>query len=376
MSQDSSQYSNIQRMKIEGFKSIKSLDIELKPLNILIGANGAGKSNFISAFKFLNELASRNLQYYIAQSGGVERFLHFGSKNTQSLIFKLDFGANKYAVNLKPALPDTLIIEKEYAIFDGNKVGYHGGTKTVPLNDLLALETSLSDSSEGISKHTNNRLQTSYKIYHFHDTSSTAPVKKTCSLNDALALQSDGGNLASFLYVFKNSPTFLNHYQKIVATIQLVAPFFQDFILEPDANGNILPRWKHRNSEKSWTFNDLSDGTLRFICLTTLLQQPFNCIPETVLIDEPELGLHPHALNILASMLKSVAAQGKQVIVSSQSVTLINHFSAEDLLVADQVNNETVIRRLEEDEVTAWLEEYTLGSIWEKNIIGGSPDDF
>jgi predicted ATPase len=376
MSQDSSQCSNIQRMKIEGFKSIKSLDIELKPLNILIGANGAGKSNFISAFKFLNELTSRNLQYYIAQSGGAERFLHFGSKNTQSLLFELDFGVNKYSVNLKPALPDTLIIEKEYAIFDGNKVGYNGGTKPVLLNDLPALETSLSDSPEYISKHTNRRLQTSYKIYHFHDTSSSAPVKNTCSLNDALKLQSDGGNLASFLYVFKNSAVFLHHYQKIVDTIQLVAPFFQDFILEPDANGNILPRWKHRNSEKSWTFHDLSDGTLRFICLTTLLQQPFNCIPATVLIDEPELGLHPHALNILASMLKSVAAQGKQVIVSSQSVTLINHFSAEDLLVADQVSNETVIRRLEEDEVTAWLEEYTLGSIWEKNIIGGSPDDF
>jgi predicted ATPase len=376
MSQDSSQYSNIQRMKIEGFKSIKSLDIELKPLNILIGANGAGKSNFISAFKFLNELTSRNLQYYIAQSGGAERFLHFGSKNTKSVIFELDFGVNKYAVNLKPALPDTLIIEKEYAIFDGNKVGYHGGTKPVLLNDLLALETSLSDSPEYISKHTNRRLQTSYKIYHFLDTSSSAPVKNTCSLNDALKLQSDGGNLASFLYVFKNSAIFLHHYQKIVDTIQLVAPFFQDFILEPDENGNILPRWKHRNSEKSWTFNDLSDGTLRFICLTTLLQQPLSSMPETVLIDEPELGLHPHALNILASMLKSVAAQGKQVIVSSQSVTLINHFSAEDLLVADQVRNETVIRRLEEGEVTAWLEEYTLGSIWEKNIIGGSPDDF
>ncbi len=372
MSQDSSQYSNIQRMKIEGFKSIKSLDIELKPLNILIGPNGAGKSNFISAFKFLNELASKNLQYYIAQSGGAERFLHFGSKNTECIEFYLDFGANQYSVNLIPAEPDTLLIGTETPSFKGP--GHHS-PYTQTLNFQPEKESLLASSGKSIAKYVLNRLQT-YKIYHFHDTSSSAPVKKSSLITEHTKLLSDASNLGSFLYHLKEKPFTSSYYQKIVDTIQLVAPFFQDFILEPDANGNILPRWKHRNSEKSWTFNDLSDGTLRFICLTTLLQQPPPYIPQTVLIDEPELGLHPHALNILASMLKSVAAQGKQVIVSSQSVTLINHFSAEDLLVADQVNNETVIRRLEEDEVTAWLEEYTLGSIWEKNIIGGSPDDF
>jgi predicted ATPase len=372
MSQDSSQYSNIQRMKIEGFKSIKSLDIELKPLNILIGANGAGKSNFISAFKFITELESRNLQNYILQSGGAERFLHFGSKNTQSIEFDLDFGTNPYFVRLVPAEPDTLLIATETPGFkaSGYDVPY---TKTINSQNE---KESLLTRERGISTHVHKRLQ-SYKIYHFHDTSSSAPVKKTSSIiTDGRKLLSDASNLASFLYILKEQPHTFSYYQKIVDTIQLVAPFFQDFILEPLENGFVSPLWKHRNTEKSWTFNDLSDGTLRFICLTTLLQQPINSMPETVLIDEPELGLHPHALNILASMLKSVAAQGKQVIVSSQSVTLINHFSAEDLLVADQVNNETVIRRLEEDEVTAWLEEYTLGSIWEKNIIGGSPDDF
>jgi predicted ATPase len=372
MSQDSSQNSNIQRMKIEGFKSIKSLDIELKPLNILIGANGSGKSNFISAFKFLNELASKKLQRYIAQSGGAERFLHFGSKNTEYIEFYLDFGANQYSVNLIPAEPDTLLIGTETPSFKGH--GHHS-PYTQTLNYQPEKESLLASSRKSIATHVLNRLQT-YKIYHFHDTSSSAPVKKTNDASDCLSLQSDASNLASMLYAFKTSVFHSHHYQKIVDTVQLVAPFFQDFILEPDENGNILPRWQHRNSEKSWTFNDLSDGTLRFICLTTLLQQHPHYFPQTVLIDEPELGLHPHALNILASMLKSVAAQGKQVIVSSQSVTLINHFSAEDLLVADQVNNETVIRRLEEGEVTAWLEEYTLGSIWEKNIIGGSPDDF
>jgi len=371
MSQDSSQCSNIQRMKIEGFKSIKSLDIELKPLNILIGANGAGKSNFISAFKFLNELASRNLQYYIGQSGGAERFLHFGCKNTQSIEFDLDFGTNPYFVRLVPAEPDTLLIATETPGFkaSGYDVPY---TKTINSQNE---KESLLTRERGISTHVHKRLQ-SYKIYHFNDTSSSAPVKKTPATKYDTQLLSDASNLGSFLYTLKEMPLTFSYYQKIVDAIQLVAPFFQDFILEPNTHGNIVPRWKHRNSETPWDFNTLSDGTLRFICLSTLLRQPLSSMPATILIDEPELGLHPHALNSLASMLKSVAAQGKQVIVSSQSVTLINHFSAEDLLVADQVNNETVIRRLEEDEVTEWLEEYTLGSIWEKNIIGGCPDDF
>lgn len=346
MSQASDSESNIKKIKIEGFKSIRSVELELKPLNILVGANGAGKSNFIGVFKFLHELSNQNLQHYVRRSGGADRILHFGSKRTQRIVLDLDFGINPYHVELG-VLPeyDTLL------------------EKPVPKH---------------VSKLLISKLLKSYKIYHFHDTSAEAPMKKTSSQDDNLSLQSDARNIGAYLYRLKESPVshYQHSYRKIVKAIQLVAPFFQDFILEPDEIGNILPRWKHRDSEQTWSFQDLSDGTLRFICLATLLGQPIENIPSTLIIDEPELGLHPFAINLLAEMLKSVAAAGKQVIVASQSVTLLNHFSVEDLLVADQVNNETVIRRLSPEDVQEWIQDYSLGAIWEHHIIGGVPDDY
>ena len=202
----------------------------------------------------------------------------------------------------------------------------------------------------------------------------TAKVKKTTNITDNIQLQTDAANLASMLYLFKNEYDY--EYSNIIDTIRLVAPYFKDFVLTPDNNGNILPRWTHKNYEKIFTFDDLSDGTLRFICLATLLLQPLSFLPDTILIDEPELGLHPHAISVLAGLMKSVAKKKKQIIASSQSVTLINQFKAQDVLVADIKDDATTIRRLKEEEVKDWLEDYQLGTIWEKNIIGGTPGDF
>lgn len=363
----------INSIKIKGFKSIKSLDLKLNPLNILIGPNGAGKTNFISAFKFLNQLVNKNLQHYIIESGGAENFLYFGSKTTTKILFNLNFGVNTYNLELKLAIPNTLSIE-ETGSFDGDKAGYQGGKKLTKIASPDGLETGLPAPgvmtiNENIARHLDGLT-----IYHFHDTSNTANLKSTSGLNDNISLHSDAGNLASMLYKFKQFEYY--NYTKIVDSIRLVAPFFQDFILEPDENRNILPRWKHKGSEKAWDFYSLSDGTLRFICLATLLQQPLDFIPPTILIDEPELGLHPDAIKILAELMKSVTKQGKQIIASTQSVTLINEFLAEDILVADRNDNQTIIRRLTEGEIKDWIDEYSLGTIWEKNIIGGTPDDF
>jgi predicted ATPase len=131
--------------------------------------------------------------------------------------------------------------------------------------------------------------------------------------------------------------------------------------------------WTERGRpDTPWKAHVLSDGTLRFICLATLLLQPPQLMPDIILIDEPELGLHPYAINLLAQMLKR-AAETKQVIVSTQSVELLNAMAPEDVVVAGRDNGATTLKRLDSADLTDWLEDYSLGELWKRNVLGGRP---
>src|SRR2546427_3037694 len=155
-------------------------------------------------------------------------------------------------------------------------------------------------------------------------------------------------------------------------TITQVAPFFNDFALRPDPTPkeSIRLEWREKGSDFPFRAAHLSDGTLRFICLATLLLQPTP--PSTVLIDEPELGLHPYAITVLASLLKSASTK-TQVIVSTQSVPLVNQLQPEDILVVDRAQGQSTFRHLGSEELKDWLEDYGLGDLWEKNLFGGRP---
>ncbi len=354
----------LNKIKIKGFKSIKEIDLELKPINIVIGQNGAGKSNFINAFKFLNKILNQELQLYVQTNGGADRFFHFGNKVTNQIDITLYLkNVNSYDISLVFAVPNNLYINKEVVCFlPSGQCTYVG----------KGFESRLKEDDTYKIVYTKNYLE-SIKIYHFHDVGINSPIKKVCSVNDNLNLQSQADNLPAMLYRFKNNNNY--EYNKIVSVIRMVSPFFQDFVLEPE-NNNILLRWKHIGYDKIFDVYDLSSGTLRFIALTTLLLQPTNCIPDTILIDEPELGLHPYALKILAELFKNVTKRGKQIIATSQSVEFINEFSYEDIIVADRKDETSCFRRLEEKEVKEWLDEFSIGDIWRKNIIGGTPNDY
>lgn len=359
----------LQRIKLKGFKSIKEMDLKLSPLNILIGSNGAGKSNFINFFKFMNKLLDKELQLYVrSQLNGADRTLYFGRKTTEKLEIDLHFSPNGYQAELVPTANDSLVFAKEYALFHGHEMsGYFPGTKREVLAHAGDLESALITTSQSyIIGYVAHRLK-DWKIYHFHDTSDTAKVKTSYSIHANSRLMSQGENLAAFLYNIRETTA----YKRIVRTIQRVAPFFQDFIFEPEPNDMIRLRWKHKGSDDYFDATMLSDGTLRFICLTTLLLQPN--LPTIILLDEPELGLHPFAMQLLAAMMRSASEQ-TQIIASTQSVTLANQFSWEDIVVVDQIDNASNFRRLKEAEVTAWLEEYKIGDIWEMNAMGGTPE--
>jgi predicted ATPase len=211
-----------------------------------------------------------------------------------------------------------------------------------------------------------------WRLYHFHDTSPGSPMKKTASLNDNRFLRPDGSNLAAFLYFLREKHE--EAYGLIRGTVQRVAPFFNDFQLEPAQlkPDSIILEWRHKNSDAYFDATMLSDGTLRFIALATLFLQPERYRPSVILVDEPELGLHPYAITMLASLIKQASTK-TQVIVGTQSPLLLDHFRPEDVLVANRVEGSTQLTRLDSSKLATWLEDYSLGQLWEKNEIGGRP---
>lgn len=361
----------LKSLSVAGYKSIKEDTIELGALNVLIGGNGVGKSNLISVFKFLREIYDGNLQTYVAINGA-NSLLHFGRKNTEAIKLKIGFEdigtpyANFYRIELSPTNTDAFIFQEELTGFQ-NKSKYAS-----PTWDLLQAghsESVLSKSVAKVARYVSEDMA-SYRIYHFHDTSSGASVKQTQDLNDNRFLQIDAGNLAPYLYWMKQKhPDYLDAIQSI---IRQVAPFFDRFELEPLKNNEEKLRleWREKGSEQIFNAHQLSDGTLRFMCLATLLLQPE--IPRMVLLDEPELGLHPAAIVLLAELLKE-AARRTQLLVATQSVTLVNQLEQESVYVADRVNGATKIRSLEKEDLSHWLGRYALGELWEKNVLGGRP---
>jgi len=153
----------------------------------------------------------------------------------------------------------------------------------------------------------------------------------------------------------------------------LIAPFFKDFVLKPEINPNYIQlRWQDRNSDYEFRAHQLSDGTLRTMVLITLLLQPETDLPVLIVLDEPEIGLHPYAIHIIASLIQSVSAQ-TQIILATQSCTFLDYFEPEQVIVVGQEQGLSSFKRLDSASLSEWLEEYTLSELWEKNVTGGHP---
>ncbi|MGI9158989.1 MAG: AAA family ATPase [Saprospiraceae bacterium] len=359
---------SLESISIRGYKSIAAVDLELNSLNILIGANGAGKSNFISLFNFLRHLVEQRLQVRVREAGGADKLLHYGSKTTPAIFVQLNFPPNYYRVTLQPSDDDSLFIQAEETGFH-NKNQYPSPYWERIGSGVMESKLKGAAKSSNVLNYVYDVLK-DWRVYHFHDTSAGAAVKKTGQINDNLFLREDAGNLAAFLYRMREEHP--KHYERIVRTIQLVVPMFRDFLLRPDPFNpdSIRLEWLDRDSDYIFGASELSDGSLRFMCITTMLLQPNR--PSLILLDEPELGLHPAAIQILAGLLKKVSSLA-QLIVSTQSVTLVSAFAPEDVLVVEHHDKVTTLQRLEAVSLNSWLSEYSLGELWEKNVIGGRP---
>jgi predicted ATPase len=346
----------LKSLTIAGFKSIERLEsLELRKLNVLIGANGAGKSNFVDFFRLLRAMADQGLQKFVLEHGGADGFFFMGPKHTRLISARLEFGECFYEFDLAPTSSTELMIATERIGFtDGSGHSRTGGTRESALKGGCTSE-----------------LVSTRVVYHFHDTSMLAPMRRDQSVRDRQQLRSDASNVAALLLHLRERHP--ETYSLIRDTVRMIAPFFDEFVLQSEEKGGqewVRLEWSQKGSSFPFQPSQLSDGTIRFICLTTALLQPEP--PSTVLIDEPELGLHPYAIALLADLVQS-AAERTQVILSTQSPTLLDRFDAEDVIVVSREQGKSTFRRLDSSALREWLQEYSVGELWQKNVVDGAP---
>lgn len=359
----------ISHITVEGYASIRSARVEIGDVTVLVGANGAGKSNFIAVLDLLGRIVEERLALEVGLRGGASALLYAGPGKTDRIRLFIEASGetpgteNSYEALLVPAANDELIFEREVVYFRDQK------THQNPFNRVLGSggrESKLRETS-GVSSHVLDIL-TGCRVFHFQDTSRNAPVKRVALASDNLALHPDAKNLAPFLLRLREQSP--GHYKRILSAIRMNAPFFRDFVLVDDGNGYVRLRWTQVDVDTVFPAEALSDGTLRYICLATLLLQPDP--PALIALDEPELGLHPFAIRQLADLIKSIATR-TQVVIATQSVTLLNQFDVSDLVVVNRMEGRSVFERPDEDRLREWLDDYSLGELWEKNVLGGRP---
>jgi predicted ATPase len=367
---------HISHLAIQGFRSIKDADIPLRPLNILIGANGAGKSNLIDFFRMMNDSMTRGLQDpYLRERGPASAILHFGPKTTgvirAEVVFNMDGGTNTYRFTLADSAGDRLTYTKEDVQFQRD-----GSPQSMPAVSLISHPSDNSglcelwadnDPAARFAKKFLSRC----RVFQFHDTSVTSHLRDYAPADQSRYLCADGGNLSAVLFDLREQ--IPEDYGSIVRMIQAVLPWFGDFVLEPEGNKGVLLRWKMKGrADYLFGPGQLSDGSLRIMALITLLSLPPQRLPNLIILDEPELGLHPAAEAVIAGLIKS-AALDTQVLVSTQSASFIDQFSADDIIVVENENGESRFEPQTSEKLFPWLEQYTLSQVWGKNLIGGRP---
>ena len=369
----------IKKISISGFKSIRELkDFELKDLNVIIGANGAGKSNFVQLFRMVMAMSQKNFQKFILERGGADNFLFNGPKATKSINAELEFeshssfrdGTNFYRFELTPTVNEKFLITEERKYHSTNWRPYGSPSEESRLHDERNETSERNDNFNGIGHFVYESIS-NWMVYHFHDTSMSAPMRRSEIVEDTHMLRSDASNIAPFLRKLKKDEDNIRHYNEIVNAVRLVIPFFDDFKLDIQQMGEaekVKLSWQQKGSDFPMQPYHLSDGSIRFICLATTLLQPNP--PSAILIDEPELGLHPEAIAILGELIQD-ASKRTQIIVATQSPALINNFAIDDIVVVNRKDGQSTFERLERSDFDVWLEDYSVGELWTKNVIQG-----
>lgn len=391
-----SKTASIDYIRIRGFRSLKDIELsEIPRAAVLIGANGSGKSNFIRFFEMMNSmLEHRRLAEFIGSQGGADDQLHGGSRRTSRIEaevrLRIDEGYGDYRFMLSRAHPDRFIFAEEAFRFvhsqdsspatDWFYLGSgHSEAKIVDAEQLASASAysipltpallAWIKANPLIAKRIINRLRRC-SVYQFHDTSDESNFKKRWDTEDNNYLLSHGGNLAAMLLRLERED--IKRYERICQHIGRILPLFDRFQIE-ESYGKVLLRWKAKWTDKTFGAHLTSDGSLRFFALVTLLNLPPEMLPDVLLLDEPELGLHPAAIALIGGMIKSLA-EDRQVIVATQSPLLVDAFGLDEIFVLELRDGRTEVRKLAPNDYQVWFDDnFTSGELWQKNLLGGRP---
>ena len=364
--------SRIKNVSIAGFRSLAMIEhLELPQLAVLIGANGAGKSNFIQFFDMLSwMLRGQNLQEFILRQGGGDDQLFMGARQTPRMNAELriqtQHGFNDYRFTLVHlSAGDTMMLADEafrFAKFDQKQQTSWTQFASVGKEaQLVAAADPAARPVVDLFKHC--------AIYQFHNTSAHAYIRQPWDAEDNVWLRSDGANLASILLRLQEHD--IHRYKMIVRQITRVLPTFGNFALQ-SVFGKVALRWRGKYADKTFGSHLTSDGSLRLFCLLTLLNLSPLALPDVLFFDEPELGLHPHAITLVAAMLKKLA-QTRQVVIATQSPYMVNCFDLENIIVATTQDGTTSLHDMPRAQYQEWLDDdYLLSDLWLKNVVGGA----
>ena len=363
------QNGRITEVSVSGFRSLSHIEkLQLPQLTVLIGANGVGKSSFLHFFEMLGwMLRDRKLQDYVVRRGGGDDQLFMGARVTTQIDAEVHLAigenVNAYQFSMTHlSAGDSLLVTREaYRTFEEDAAD----SPWVNLSGF-GKESVLPDQDDSAARSICGLLRQS-TTYQFHDTSANASLRQRWDVSDSVRLRPDGGNLAAVLLDLRENDAM--RYRQLVQQIQRVFPTLEDFVLEPVA-GKVLLRWRGRYSDKVFGAHLTSDGSLRLFCLMTLLCLPDDRLPAILFFDEPELGLHPHAITLVSEMLKRVA-QRRQIFVATQSPYMVDCFDLENIIVADAHNGATTLKNLPREQYQHWLDDdHLLSDIWLKTPIG------
>ena len=375
----------IESVRIRGFRSLADVELlGLPQATVLIGANGSGKSNFVRFFEMLTwMLGARRLGEFIERQGGADDQLFGGNRRTPNLeseiVLRTAGGQNDYRFALTHAHPDRFFFTEECFRFkrDGSQDGHQteaqwqhfgDGQREAQIVGAAQLWNAIDLRTVAIWDIVN--LLGNCTSYQFHDTSDSSNFKKRWDVEDNNYLRNHGGNLAAVLYRLERED--VRRYEAICRHIGRILPGFDRFVLE-ESYGKVLLRWQAKGTDKTFGAHLTSDGSLRFFALVTLLNLPPEMLPGVLLLDEPELGLHPAAITLIGGMIRALAEE-RQVIVATQSPLLVDAFDLDEIFVLDLQDGRTEIRKLDPDKYRQWLDDsFTPGQLWQKNLLGGRP---
>jgi predicted ATPase len=360
----------LDKITLRGFKSIEKLeDFPLGDLNVVIGANGVGKSNFVDFFRVLRAMVEERLQLYVGRNGPADGYFYNGVAFTRRIEADLGFGNNRYVFSLEPTAGGKIILAQEQTQYFAES-----GLQTISRGEWESALPRRKDDTVGYGPWPSPNLSlwssiSSWQVYHFHDTSMTSGMRRDVGVEQTAVLQPDGSNLAAFLLGLRD--LHRERYELVRKTLQRIAPYFDDFelrVTKAAPQDMVRLTWRRKGSDYIFSPGHLSDGTIRFLCVATVLLQPSP--PTTIVLDAPELGLHPEALSVLGGLIRSASTR-MQLVLATQSPTLLSEFEPDQIITVDQVDGATRFNRLDPAALADWLDEFTVGELWQKGTIRG-----